>query len=146
MRSMAPRGMAPGHPPQAGTGCLGARHEPGRRPDTTAFAQMVADLLRSGFRERRRAQGGATALGQLLPTAATAPQAETVMAIHLPDHEGVRASLAKPRAFGMPTGERVHVGSLPVGLRAHSWSLSHRLHPTRHCPSTPSAIIPGHYR
>ena len=99
-----PLGMTTCHPQQAGNGLFSYLHEPGRRPDTTTFAQMVHDILRSGFGELGIEQGGATALGKLLPTAATAQQAETVMAIHFPDHEVVRASLAKQLAFGIHTG------------------------------------------
>ena len=99
-----PLGMPTCHPHQAGHGLCGDLHEPGRRPDTTAFSQMVDDILRSGFGELGMEQGGATSMGKLLSTAATAQQAETVMGIHVPDHEVVRASLAKQLTFGIHTG------------------------------------------
>lgn len=97
-------GMPTCHPQQASDGLFGDLHEPGRGPDTTAFPEMVDNILRSGFGKLGVEQGSAPSLGKLLPTAATAQQAETVMAIHLPDHEVVRASLAKQLAFGIHTG------------------------------------------
>jgi len=134
---VAPLGRPPCHPHQAGTGLLGDRHEPGRRPDTTAFSQRGDDLLRSGFGELGMEQGGATALGTRLSTAATAQQAETVLALHFPAHEVVRARLATPLACGLHTGERVQGGSLQVSRLAHRWLLSQALPPARHWLSTP---------
>jgi hypothetical protein len=104
MLIVEPLGMPPCHPQQAGDGLFGNLHEPGRGPDTTAFPQMVDDILRSGFGELGIEQGGATSLGKLLPTDATAQQADTVTAIHLPDNEVVSASMAKQLAFGIHTG------------------------------------------
>ena len=104
MLMVEPLGMPTCHPQQASDSLFGDLHEPGRGPDTTAFPQMVDDSRRSGFGALGIAQGGATSLGKLLPTAATAQQAETVMAIHLSDHEVVRASMAAQLAFGIPTG------------------------------------------
>jgi hypothetical protein len=37
-------------------------HEPGRRPDATAFIEMGDDLLGFGLRQFRIEQGGATPL------------------------------------------------------------------------------------
>ena len=104
MLIVEPLGMPTWRPQQTGDGLFGDLHEPGRGPDTTAFPQMVDDILRSGFGELGIEQGGATSLGKLLPTATTAQQAETVMAIHLPDHEVVRANMAEQLAFGIHTG------------------------------------------
>jgi hypothetical protein len=43
-----PLGMPPRHPQQAGDSLFGDVHEPCRGSDTTAFVEMVDDILRSG--------------------------------------------------------------------------------------------------
>jgi hypothetical protein len=46
-----PLGMATSHPQQAAHGLFSHLHEPGCSPDTTAFIQMVDDILRFGLWE-----------------------------------------------------------------------------------------------
>ena len=104
MLVMEARGMSPSDPQQARDGLCGDLYQTSCRSDTTAFSQMVDDILRSGFGELGIAQGGATSLGKLLSTAAPTQQAETVMALHFPDHQVGRASLAKQLACGIHTG------------------------------------------
>ena len=59
MLIVEPLGMPTRHPQQAGDGLFGGLHEPGRRPDTTPFPEMVHDILRGGLGERGIEQGGA---------------------------------------------------------------------------------------
>jgi hypothetical protein len=96
-----PLGMPTSHPHQAGNGLFSDLHEPGCGPDTTAFTEMVDDILRSGLWELGIEQGGATSFGERLPTGATAQQADTIMAIQLPNNEVVSPSMAKQLAFGI---------------------------------------------
>ena len=112
--------MAPSHPQQASDGLFGHLHEPGCGPHTTTFPQMVDDILRGGLWELGVEQGGATALGELLPTPSTAQQADTVMPIHFPDDEVIRPGVAKQLAFGIDAGESVQVGSLHEDLLENS--------------------------
>jgi hypothetical protein len=101
---MKPLGMPTGHPQQTGDSFFRDLHEPCRGPDATAFIQMVDDVLSGGFWKLGIEQGSATALGELFPAGATAQQADTVMAIHLPDDEVVGSGAAKQLAFGIDTG------------------------------------------
>ena len=79
-------------------------HEPGRRPDATAFIEMVDDLLGFGLRKFRIEQGGATPLRELFPTGAAASQADTVGPIDLADDKVAGTCPAKQLAFSIDTG------------------------------------------
>jgi hypothetical protein len=49
MLIVEPLGMPTGHPQQTSDGFFGDLHEAGRRPDTTAFIEMIDDLFRCGL-------------------------------------------------------------------------------------------------
>jgi hypothetical protein len=101
---MDPLGVPSSHPEQARHRIFGDVDEAGGGTHPAAFTEMVDDGRRLFLWELGIEQGGATPLGELLAARATAQQANTVMAIHLPDHEVVRASAAKQLAFGVDTG------------------------------------------
>ena len=146
MRLMDSLGMPTSPPQPAGERFFADWHEPGRGPDATAFRQMMDDVLCGGLRALRGAQGRPASLRAFFPAGTTAQQAETIMAIHLPDDEVVGSGGAQQLAVSMDTGSSVPGGSLHAGLLQNRWSLSQGLHTTRPRLSTPSAMIPGHYR
>jgi len=133
---MEPLGMSTGDAQEARASLFGYVHEPGCRPDATAFIKMVDHLLGFGLRQLRVKQGSAAPLRVFFPTGTTAQQANTIVSIDLADDEVAAASLAKQLAFSIDTRESVEVGSLHAGLFEHSWELSQGLHTTRHRLST----------
>ena len=142
----APRGLTPRPPPQTGARVWRDCHETCRGADAPACMQMVADVRRWGLWELRVAQGRTASCRACLSAGAPAQQADTVMAIHRPEDEVIGSGVATPLAVGMDTGESVQVGARHAGLLQNSWALSQGLHPTRQRLSTPSVMIPGHYR
>ena len=72
MLIVEPLGMPTSHPQQTGDSFFRHLHETGRGSDTTAFIQMVDDILRFGLWELGVEQRGATSLGKFLATGATA--------------------------------------------------------------------------
>jgi hypothetical protein len=65
---------------------------------------MISDLLRGGLGELGMEQGGAASFGALLPTRATAQQAEAVVPIDLAYDEMGLTRMTKPVAFRIDTG------------------------------------------
>jgi hypothetical protein len=65
---------------------------------------MVHDLCCGGLWELGVEQGGAAALGELLPALPTAQQADMVGPIHFPDDEIISPGVAKQLAFGIDAG------------------------------------------
>jgi hypothetical protein len=62
---------------------------------------MVDDVLRCALWELRVEQGRTASLREFLSAGATAQQAETVMAIYLPDDEVVGSGVAKQLALAL---------------------------------------------
>jgi hypothetical protein len=100
---VAPLGMATSHSHQASHGLFGHVDEPSRAPHTTAFSQMMNDILRSGLWELGIEQGGAASLRKLLPARMTAQQAEAVVPIDLAYGELGLARTMKELAFRIDT-------------------------------------------
>jgi len=99
-----PLRMATSHPQQASHSLFGHFDETSCTPHTTAFIQMIYDILRCGLWELGIEQGGAASFGKLLPTRATAQQAEAVVPIDLAYGEIGLTRTTKPVAFRIDTG------------------------------------------
>jgi hypothetical protein len=100
---MEPLGMATSDAQEARDSLFGDVHEPGGRPDATAFIKMVDHLLGFGLRQLRVKQGSAAPLREFFPTGTTAQQANTIVSIDLADDEVAAARLAKQLAFSIDT-------------------------------------------
>jgi hypothetical protein len=98
-----PFGMPTRHAHQASHRLFGHMDEPGRRPDATAFAEMVDHLLSLGLWKLRVEQGGAAPFREFFPAAPTTQQAETILPIHLADDEVAGSCPAKQLAFSIDT-------------------------------------------
>lgn len=101
---MDPLSVPAGHPEQTRHRIFGDVDEASGGTHSTAFPEMVDDRRRLFLWKLRIEQGGASPLGELLSARATAQQANTVMAVHLPDNEVVRARVAKQLACDIDTG------------------------------------------
>lgn len=104
MLIVEPLGMATSHPQQASYGLFSYFYETSRAPHTTAFIQMINDILRGGLGELGIEQGGAASLGELLPACATAQQAEAVVPIDLAYGKIGLTRTTKQVAFRIDTG------------------------------------------
>jgi len=100
---VAPLGMTASHPQQASHSLFGHFDETSGTPHTTAFIQMIDDLLRGGLWELRIEQGGAASFGELLPARATTQQAEVVVPIDRPYDEIGLARTTKQVTFRIDT-------------------------------------------
>jgi hypothetical protein len=96
--------MAARAPQQPGNSLFGHFGQAGGRSYTTAFIEMVDDLLGFALWELCVEQRCPAALGAFLPAATTPQQPQAITTVHLPDDKLVVAALVKELALRIDTG------------------------------------------